>query len=60
MASDLQFPESAGDLHAARSYSLISPPRTLRRYISGATGSAMTAGVLSAAPAGCQKPAWPV
>jgi len=26
MAPDLQFPESAGDLHAARSYSLISPP----------------------------------
>jgi hypothetical protein len=26
-ASGLQFPESAGDLHAARSYSWISPPR---------------------------------
>jgi hypothetical protein len=29
MAPDLQFPESAGDLHAARSYSLISPPKSV-------------------------------
>ncbi len=31
--SDLQFPESAGDLHAARSYSLISPPSQSTRKI---------------------------
>ena len=30
-ASELQFPESAGDLYAACSYSLISPPRIPRR-----------------------------
>lgn len=31
MASGLPFSDSAGNLHAARSYSLISPPSTLRR-----------------------------
>jgi hypothetical protein len=30
MTSDLHLPESAGDLHAARWYSLTSPPKTLR------------------------------
>ncbi len=54
MTSDLQFPESGGDRHAARSYSLISPPRILRRRISGVARSAM-AGVISAGSAttGC-------
>jgi uncharacterized protein len=52
--SDLQFPESAGDLHAARSYSPISPPRTLRRRIFVAARSMMAGGATSPAPGGCR------
>jgi hypothetical protein len=52
VASELQFPESAGDLHAARPYSLIRPPRTLRRRIFGASTSTTTAGAISSAPGG--------
>jgi hypothetical protein len=50
--SDLHFRGSSGDLHAARSYSLISPPRILRRRISVAARSVMRAGTLPAAPGG--------
>jgi hypothetical protein len=43
---------SAGDLHAARSYWLIGPPRTLRRRIVRAARSAITAGAITSAPGG--------
>jgi hypothetical protein len=51
-SAELVFPESPDDLHAARSHSLISPPRTLRRRISAVARSAMTAGTISLAPGG--------
>ena len=47
MASGLPFSGLAGDLHAARSYSLISPPRTLRRRISAIAGPVILAGTFS-------------
>lgn len=48
IGSDLQFPGLVHDLHAACSYSLISPPRMLRHRIFAVAGSVTTAGVLSA------------
>lgn len=44
MTSGLRFSDSAGDLHAARSYSLISPPSTLRRRMYAIAGPVITAG----------------
>jgi hypothetical protein len=53
LPSDLRRRESAGDRHAARSYSLISPPRTQRRRIF-VVRSVTAAGGSSAAPGLCR------
>jgi hypothetical protein len=46
-APDLQSLGPADDLHAARWYSLTSPPGTLRRFIFPTVRSVMAAGVIS-------------
>ncbi len=57
MASDVQFPGLAGDLHAVRSYSWISLPRTFRRRIRAIARSATGAETLSPWSGGCRFPA---
>jgi hypothetical protein len=52
MASDLQRRGWAGGCHAACSYSLISPPRALRRRISAVVRAVIAAGVISALSGG--------
>jgi hypothetical protein len=47
VALELRLPESAGDRYAARSYSWISTPRTLRRRIRVDAGSLTRAVMLS-------------
>jgi hypothetical protein len=51
-SSGLWFSELAGDLHAARSYSLISPPRTLRRWMSAVAGPVIVAEMFSSQSGG--------
>jgi len=52
MASGLQRRGWAGGCHAACSYSLISPPRALRRRISAVVRAVIAAGVISALSGG--------
>ena len=48
----LRFSALAGDLHAARSYSLLSPPRTLRRRMSAVAGPVIVAETFSSQTGG--------
>jgi len=52
VVSDLQSCGRAGDCHAARSYSWISPPRTLRRRIRSAARSVTGSVAMSPLPGG--------